>query len=203
MATEPKPAYHHGDLRTALLAAAETELEASGVEGFSLRKVARTAGVSHAAPAHHFGSAAGLLVALAAKAFEDFTATLQEFEAKRAPDPADQFRGAVQGYIAFAERHTALFRLIFTSTRIHEASPELETASEAAYAHLLGLVAACRGSTDLQDPAAIADVTVMWSLPHGLADLLASNRLKGLCELSPAQRAALIDSIVTRVLPRA
>eukprot|EP01036_Dinobryon_divergens_P003443 gene3443-4542_t len=53
--------YHHGDLRAALLAAAEDELAARGVEGFSLRQVAKRAGVSHAAPAHHFGDAAGLL----------------------------------------------------------------------------------------------------------------------------------------------
>ena len=51
--------YHHGDLRQALLLSAEAEIQSAGVEGFSLRKVARRAGVSHAAPAHHFGDAAG------------------------------------------------------------------------------------------------------------------------------------------------
>ena len=58
--------YHHGDLRAALLAAAEAELAERGVEAFSLRQVAKRAGVSHAAPAHHFGDAQGLLTALAA-----------------------------------------------------------------------------------------------------------------------------------------
>ena len=55
--------YHHGDLRAALLAAAEVELSEKGVEGFSLRSVAKRAGVSHAAPAHHFGDSQGLLTA--------------------------------------------------------------------------------------------------------------------------------------------
>ena len=52
--TAGKTSYHHGDLRNALLAAAEVELTEKGIEGFSLRGVAKRAGVSHAAPAHHF-----------------------------------------------------------------------------------------------------------------------------------------------------
>ena len=52
--------YHHGDLRNALVAAAEAELAEHGIEGFTLRGCAKRAGVSHAAPAHHFGDAAGL-----------------------------------------------------------------------------------------------------------------------------------------------
>src|SRR5262252_290185 len=59
--------YHHGNLRAALLEAAEAELEAQGIEAFSLRGVAKRAGVSHAAPAHHFGDANGLLTGLAAE----------------------------------------------------------------------------------------------------------------------------------------
>jgi hypothetical protein len=64
----PRP-YHHGDLRAALLSAAEEELAERGMEAFSLRSVAKRAGVSHAAPAHHFGDAQGLLTALAAEGF--------------------------------------------------------------------------------------------------------------------------------------
>ncbi|NBO21074.1 MAG: TetR/AcrR family transcriptional regulator, partial [Rhodobacteraceae bacterium] len=66
--SDEKP-YHHGDLATALIAAAHQELSEQGAAGFSLRRVARRAGVSHAAPAHHFGDAAGLLAALAAQGF--------------------------------------------------------------------------------------------------------------------------------------
>ena len=61
---DEKP-YHHGDLRSALLVAAEADLAENGIEAFSLRQVARRAGVSHAAPAQHFGDANGLLTALA------------------------------------------------------------------------------------------------------------------------------------------
>ncbi len=63
-------AYHHGDLRRALLAAALEAIEESGPAALSLRDLARRAGVSHAAPAHHFGDKAGLLTALAAEGFD-------------------------------------------------------------------------------------------------------------------------------------
>ena len=60
-----KDRYHHGDLKMALLRAAEAELAENGIESFSLRAVAKRAGVSHGAPAHHFKDAKGLLTALA------------------------------------------------------------------------------------------------------------------------------------------
>ena len=69
--------YHHGDLRAALLAAGEEVLEESGVAGFSLRHVARRVGVSHSAPAHHFGDAQGLLAALATDGFRRFLAAMR------------------------------------------------------------------------------------------------------------------------------
>ena len=62
--------YHHGALRTALLDATESLLDESGLEGFTLRECARRAGVSHGAPAHHFGDLRGLLTAFAAQSFD-------------------------------------------------------------------------------------------------------------------------------------
>ena len=68
----PERPYHHGALRAALIEAAEAVIAERGVDGFSLRETARRAGVSPAAPAHHFGDARGLLTALAAEAFRRF-----------------------------------------------------------------------------------------------------------------------------------
>ena len=51
--------YHHGDLRNALLQAALTMVDEIGLEQLSLRKVAASVGVSHAAPKHHFGDVKG------------------------------------------------------------------------------------------------------------------------------------------------
>ena len=112
----PRP-YHHGDLRAALIAAAEAEIDAHGVESFSLRAVAKRAGVSHAAPAHHFGDANGLLTALAAEGFARFVETQRAHEAAAPPGQPDRLVAAGLGYIAFATGHPALFRLMFASRR--------------------------------------------------------------------------------------
>ncbi|MCU0912422.1 MAG: TetR/AcrR family transcriptional regulator, partial [Rhodobacteraceae bacterium] len=100
--TEGQRPYHHGDLRAALLAAAEAELEARGIEAFSLRSVAKRAGVSHAAPAHHFGDAGGLLTALAAQGFRRFVANQAAHEDRAGADPAARLVESGLGYIAFA-----------------------------------------------------------------------------------------------------
>lgn len=185
--------YHHGDLRAALLAAAEAELAERGVEAFSLRQVAKRAGVSHAAPAHHFGDAAGLLTALAAEGFRRFLAAQAQREAAAAPDPQAQLVAAGLGYIDFALARPALFRLLFGSDRPDFANPDLSAASDAAYAHLDAQVTAAGG--------ALPDIAAVWALAHGLADLLAAGRLKSLQSLSPAERDSALAALLVRSFP--
>lgn len=185
--------YHHGDLRAALLAAAEAELAERGVEGFSLRSVAKRAGVSHAAPAHHFGDVAGLLTALAAEGFRRFQATLEAHEAGIA-DPWDRAAAAGQGYMAFAVARPALFRLIFAGEKPDAADRDLVEAAEAAYAHLVDLVQAVGGGP--------ADVAALWAMAHGLADLARGKRLRMLAQLGAEQREATLRGLFHRVLPR-
>ena len=84
--------YHHGDLRHALIEATESLLAEKGPEGFSLREVARRAGVSAAAPAHHFGDASGLLTAVATVGFDGLAAALREGEARGGRDPRRRLR---------------------------------------------------------------------------------------------------------------
>src|SRR6218665_416206 len=74
--SKPETPYHHGDLHVALLRAAQSVLERDGLPGLTLRAVAREAGVSHAAPTHHFGDLTGLLSELAAVGFRNFNTTL-------------------------------------------------------------------------------------------------------------------------------
>lgn len=185
--------YHHGDLRAALLAAAEAELAERGVEGFSLRSVAKRAGVSHAAPAHHFTDAGGLLTALAAEGFRRFLDTQAAREAQAAPDPRAQLLAAGLGYVDFALARPALFRLMFGSDRAEFADPELSAASEAAYLHLVGQVRALGGND--------TDAAAVWSVAHGLADLMAAGRLKPLYALPPEARDAAVAGILLRSFP--
>lgn len=186
--------YHHGDLRAALIAAAEAELAERGVEAFSLRQVAKRAGVSHAAPAHHFGDAGGLLTALAVEGFHRFLATQATREAAAAPDPRSQLVAAGLGYIDFALASPALFRLLFGSTRPDFATPDLAAASSAAYDHLHAQVTAAGGT--------LADIAAVWALAHGLADLLAAGRLTSLQDLSPPDRDAALAPLLARAFPK-
>lgn len=190
----PDRPYHHGDLRAALLVAAEAELAVAGVEAISLRQVARRAGVSHAAPAHHFGDAQGLLTALAAEGFRRFRATQALHEAQAAPDARAQLVAAGQGYVAFAMERPALFRLMFGSSRPDYADPALQGAAGAAYAHLLAQVEAAGGQ-------GMVDVAAVWATAHGLADLIAAGRLKALETLDDAARSRAIAAVVARALP--
>ena len=203
--TDPAPParpYHHGDLRAALLAAAEAELAEKGIEQFSLRGVAKRAGVSHAAPAHHFGDANGLLTALAAEGFTRFIATQRAHEAAAAPGQPDRLVAAGLGYIAFATAHPTLFRLMFASTRPDFTAPALQEAARAAYQHLLDHVAELRGVPDpREDPSALTDATAAWAIVHGLADLLQTGRAGFLLSLPEAERSAILAAIIRRCLP--
>src|SRR5258708_24161110 len=89
--------YHHGALRDALLAAAERVLERDGLPGLTLRAVAREAGVSHAAPTHHFGDLSGLVSELAAIGFRQFHAAMAAASAPGAPPMA-----SAKAYVAYA-----------------------------------------------------------------------------------------------------
>ena len=189
MAEKP---YHHGDLRAALLAVGEAELTEKGVEGFSLRSVAKRAGVSHAAPAHHFGDTNGLLTALAAEGFRRFQDTLDAREVG-ATDARDKAVRAGLGYLDFALKRPALFRLIFSSERPDFASAELIEAARRAYDHLVGLVTTLGGGE--------ADVLALWATSHGIADLSAGHKLMTLQGKSPEQREAMIRAVLLRCLP--
>ena len=184
--------YHHGDLRAALLAAAEAELADKGVEGFSLRSVAKRAGVSHAAPAHHFGDTGGLLTALAAEGFTRFQEMLEEREAD-ATDARDKAVRAGLGYLEFAVARPTLFRLIFSSVRPDFASADLQSAASRAYTHLVDLVSALGGGE--------VDVVALWATSHGVADLAVGQRMRMLRGRPPEEREAMIRAVLLRCLP--
>ncbi|MEQ9259175.1 MAG: TetR/AcrR family transcriptional regulator [Roseovarius sp.] len=195
-----RESYHHGDLRTALLAAGEEVLAESGMEGFSLRQVARKVGVSHSAPAHHFGDANGLLRALATEGFRRFLRAMQEAQVGVGDDPREMLYASGQGYLAFAQASPALFRLIFGSDRVKEPDAEMERAGEAAFLHLVGDVERLRGVSPFENEAAMADVMAAWSIVHGFADLLLAGRMKAVQEKSDAERDAFFRQVFMRVV---
>lgn len=200
--TDRKKPYHHGDLRTALLEAAEAELGERGVEGFTLRGVAKRAGVSHAAPAHHFRDVDAMLTALAALGLRRLTAAMQARHAEAAATPRDQFIASGVGYVDFALANPALFRLMFSSQRPHRADADIAAAGEEAFGVLVADVAAMRGDDPLGSEAGRRDIAAAWSMVHGLSHLLIANGLSIIDDGLARDRDAVLRDLIARTAPR-
>lgn len=153
--------YHHGDLRATILAQAAAMVAERGADGISLRELAREAGVSHAAPAHHFADRRGLFTALAAEGWRKLAAALE--------DARPAFLDAALGYVGFAFAHPGHYAVMFDRTLVDSANPELRQAESAARAELR------RGVGTLTDARALADpegaALAAWSLVHGFVML--------------------------------
>lgn len=188
-----KTAYHHGDLRSALVAAGETVLEEQGVGGFSLAECARRAGVSKAAPSHHFGNVHGLLAAIANKGVDEFAERLEDALALIKEGPPERLRCVARVYIDFALDRPERFRLMFGPALPNDKHGEtLVTSMDCALYILEREVAAVR--PDVTDRRAITVFT--WSFVHGLAMLLLDRRLARLMNDDHADREALIADAV-------
>jgi AcrR family transcriptional regulator len=179
--------YHHGALRDALLQAAERVLERDGLAGLTLRAVAREAGVSHAAPTHHFGDLTGLVSELAAIGFRQFNAAMAEACTPDMPFPARGLARA-KAYVGYAQAHPGMYGLMFRTERLDYSRPSLHEAAEASFAGLANAIAASRHepireeALTLEQAAAIARA---WSLVHGFTMLLLDGRLTDILHRLP------------------
>jgi AcrR family transcriptional regulator len=113
MTTEQKTRHHHGDLKNALVQAGLEILEEGGIDALSLRKCAARAGVSHAAPAHHFGNLDGLKSAIAAAAFALFSQSMREAAAQEGDSDLARLKGICRGYLQFGMQHKGLLDVMF------------------------------------------------------------------------------------------
>lgn len=153
-------------LRDALIEAGIALLNESGPEGLTLRRAAARAGVSHAAPAHHFGGLAGLQTAIATRAFTLFSDAMERRQRAAPPDPMARVLAICDGYLDFAQAHGGLFHLMFNTAEIDRCDPDLMAQSARAYGLLRE---ACLPFADGQpDPVLEAAV---WSAVHGYAAL--------------------------------
>jgi len=194
--------YHHGALREALLTAAERILERDGMPGLTLRAAAREAGVSHAAPTHHFGDLTGLLSELAALGFRRFREMLLA-AADRETEPASRLDAMGRAYVSFAKKYPGLFTLMFRAERLDTARPALSYAMDAAGAALAQAVGAQRGETIVKGMPSLAQaagIVRAWAIAHGLAVLLLDGRLDNiLSQLPPGEtEEALVRAILRR-----
>ena len=121
--------YHHGNLRNALLEAAIARIEAAGEAGFTLRELAKTLGVSSAAPFRHFANKRALLAAVAELGYERLAAIYDELDAQYADDPGECFRRKGIAYVTFAVSHKACYLAMFSSELNDKTEfPELKAA---------------------------------------------------------------------------
>jgi AcrR family transcriptional regulator len=170
--------YHHGDLRAALLRAAEEELMEKGIEGFTLRSCARRAGVSPAAPSHHFGDVTGLLTEVAIEAFGGLAASMRREMAVTERGSIEHVIAAAIGYVDFSLDRPAQFKLMFRSERLHAEDTALRMASAASSSLAADSVGAFVGSQNpMGEPAVTRKVVGLWSLAHGVASLLLAGQL--------------------------
>lgn len=187
--------YHHGDLRHALLLAAAKLVEAEGVEALTLRELARRVGVSHAAPAHHFGDKAGLLAELAADGFESLGRRLTECAVGRVGGEK-RLAEVGRAYIEFARAQPGHYRIMF-GRALEEAakSPRLAEAGAGAFraleeAVMSALPAKARDSPDNAREAAF----LAWSAVHGASMLILDNAV--LSDLAPMGDERALSALV-------
>jgi AcrR family transcriptional regulator len=172
MSTSKGSAYHHGDLKVALLDAAQALLDEGGVSAVSLREAARRAGVSPTASYRHFADKEALLGALAARGFEAFAKAMQQ-AGRKSTDP---FSAMGRAYVRFAVSRPGMFRLMFgPAVADRHRSPEL-IAAVAQATQVLD-----QGMKTRKDITGNAEVAALrsWSMVHGLSMLVLDGMLPG------------------------
>ncbi len=196
-----KKAYHHGDLRAELLRAAEAVLEENGIEAFSLRAVAKRAGVSHGAPAHHFTDVNGFLTALATIGYERFIETQNARQRSADADPRAQLAASGLGYIDFALESPALFQLMFSSQKPDKSDKSLAAVADAAFDKLVQDIGHVHNSNPRENPAMMRDVMSAWAIVHGLADLMIAGRTVRalqLGDMNDSERDDVLSDLILR-----
>ena len=176
-----------GDLPEALVRAGMALLDEDTADALSLRRIAARAGVSHAAPAHHFGGLPGLKAAIATRGFQQFQQHLLDARDSLPADanPFQRLSTVTGAYIRFAANRTSLFQLMFD--QIPAANPDLRDTALGSYFLLKEL---CAPFVDGRP--AVAMETAVWSLTHGYAALnLGPPRPAD----SPVSTSAFVDAL--------
>ena len=195
--------YHHGALHDALLQAAERVLERDGLAGLTLRAVAREAGVSHAAPTHHFGDLTGLLSELAAIGFRMFNVAMV---AARDSETHPLMKGLAnaKAYVAYAQARPGMYSLMFRNERIDMTRPSLHEAATASFQGLANSAGASGEALEALSMEQAAVIARNWSLVHGFTMLLLDGRLGDILHRLPAGTTPeqLLDAMMRSAVGR-
>ncbi|OUR88110.1 hypothetical protein A9Q92_03485 [Methylophaga sp. 42_8_T64] len=176
MTKQNKHKYHHGDLRTQLIAAVVDMINQQSVESITMRGLSDWIGVSRTAAYRHFEDKADLLTAAAIEGFEAFTVTLKTTRIDESFDEIDRFKNMGQAYIKFAIEHPAYYRLMFGNVVIQK-SEALLTTADAAFSELALMLEILQDAELIQNEDLRLQATYIWSLMHGLVSLIIDNKL--------------------------
>lgn len=186
--------YHHGDLRQAMITAAEAVLAEKGLAGFTLRECARRAGVSPAAPAHHFGNLTGLLTAIATLGFDGLSDAMEAAaEAASHRTNGNRMAAICDAYLATALDKPGRFRVVFGQMGLNWEEPAFKRASGRAFGILVretrcelgresGDDLLTRHPPSFAGEPDLAAILFVWSVTHGFTTLLIDGQLDFLAE---------------------
>jgi AcrR family transcriptional regulator len=183
-ATKVAKAYHHGDLRHALLAAARAELAEVGRDHLSLRSVARRAQVSHTAAYHHFADKAALLSVVAGEGFVALDVAMREEMAAVGPGAIEQLVACGRGYLKMAAADPTAYELMFNDRGLDPSIVFCDGRPDP-FARLHAAVDAARQHANTSIGDTMTDAMVLWEVVHGCAMLTFSGALQRM-GLTPA-----------------
>ena len=169
--------YHHGDLRGALLQASLELLRHPASGDFTLREIARRAGVSHNAPYRHFRDKDDLLAAIAEQGFESLTAAMQS-AASKGQTPFQQLQNAGITYVEFAQAQPEHFSVMFGIDLRGNQHVSAKAAAEKCFAELVKLVVASRPAQSPRNVSPETAALVAWTQVHGIAVLALRGQLR-------------------------
>jgi len=172
-----RSSYHHGDLRRALLTTALDLLKERDDWNFTLREVARLAGVSHAAPYKHFADKKALIAALALHGFEELAEIFRDIQKRHSANPEECLAEMTRSVVAFAKRNTGLYRLMFSAEVTRNQFEAVETIGTITFEILTGLLERAQSNHKLVRTDIRAQAAACWAMAHGLAILTIDDQL--------------------------
>jgi AcrR family transcriptional regulator len=189
--------YHHGDLSRALIDAARRILETEGPAALSLRAVAREAGVSPAAPYHHFKDKCELTDAVAHQGWTALGQAIAEARAK-APNPQRALNDIGYAYVAFARENPALYQVMYDATRNQKSLPAHAKEADSGFSQTEEAIIAARGGQSADDVDLQLATVASWCAAHGVAEMVGLKQfepLKAACGGEEAFIRALLEYI--------
>ena len=185
--------YHHGDLKNALIKAGVEILAREGLGGLSLRKVAKQAGVSHAAPYSHFADKQALIAAISTEGFKQLYVQIESVITAYQEDPDTLLIETAWAYLQFALNEPDRFKLMFSSVLEKEKDyPEFVKISQENFSQLVKIVEICQGAGILKSGSSDVVAVSVWSTVHGFTSLL----LEGQISHTVLEKASLKDLLI-------